>query len=55
MTGGTGAYHVYGQKVATVQDSTQKTTNESENDTDEEENILKQVLKSQTEWRGNYR
>lgn len=49
VAGGTGAYHVYGQKVAAVQDSTQKTTNESENDTDKEENILKQVLKSQTD------
>lgn len=49
VAGGTGAYHVYGQKVATVQDSTQKTTDESKNDTDKEENILKQVLKSQTD------
>ena len=49
VAGGTGAYHVYGQKAAAVQDSTQKTTDESENDTDKEENILKQVLKSQTD------
>ena len=49
VAGGTGAYHVYGQKAAAVQDSTQKTTDESENDTDKEENVLKQVLKSQTD------
>ena len=49
VAGGTGAYHVYGQKAAAVQDSTQETADESENDTDKEENILKQVLKSQTD------
>ena len=49
VAGGTGAYHVYGQKAAAVQDGTQETADESENDTDKEENILKQVLKSQTD------
>ena len=49
VAGGTGAYHVYGQKAAAVQDGTQETAYESENDTDKEENILKQVLKSQTD------
>lgn len=48
VAGGTGAYHVYGQKVA-VQDSTQESADESKTDTDKEENILKQVLKSQTD------
>ena len=49
VTGGVGAYHVYGQKT----DTAQKTTKEAESDTDKNsedtENILTQVLKTQTD------
>lgn len=39
---------MYGQKAA-VQDTTQESADEGKTDTDKEENILKQVLKSQTD------
>ncbi len=47
VAGGVGAYHVYGQKANAVQETTQEA--DTDKNTEDTENILKQVLKTQTD------
>ena len=53
VTGGVGAYHVYGQKADTAQKTAQEATIDTENDPEDTENILSQVLKTQTDAQEN--
>lgn len=48
VTGGVGAYHVYGQKADTTQETQENTADEKESSVDAED-ILTQVLKTQTD------
>ncbi len=46
VAGGVGAYHVYGQKANAVQETTKEA--DTDKNTEDTENILNQVLKTQT-------
>ena len=49
VAGGVGAYHVYGQKANAVQETTKEAEADTDKNTEDTENILKQVLKTQTD------
>ena len=48
VTGGVGAYHVYGQKAKTAQKTTQERDADTEDSFADVEDVLNQVLKTQT-------
>ncbi len=48
VTGSVGAYHVYGQKANTAQETTKEAEADTDKNIEDTENILKQVLKTQT-------
>lgn len=48
VTGGVGAYHVYGQKAKTAQETTQERDADTEDRFADAEDVLTQVLKTQT-------
>ena len=47
VTGGVGAYHVYGQKAKTAQETTQERDADTEDRFADAEDVLTQVLKTQ--------
>ena len=49
VTGGVGAYHVYGQKAKAAQETTQESDADAENSFADAQDILTQVLKTQTD------
>ena len=49
VAGGVGAYHVYGQKANAAQETTKEAEDDTDKNTEDTENILKQVLKTQTD------
>lgn len=49
VTGGMGAYHVYGQKTASAQETTKEAESDTDKNSEDTENILTQVLKTQTD------
>ena len=49
VTGGVGAYHVYGQKTDTAQETTKEAESDTDKNSEDTENILTQVLKTQTD------
>ncbi len=49
VAGGVGAYHVYGQKANAAQETTKEAEADTDKNTEDSENILNQVLKTQTD------